>query len=301
MLLSVPATPKPSSPIVKCFFHKPTSTCTYIIQDPSSKHAAIIDSVLDYHLSGARLSTEFADLLLSHIKEESLLIDWILDTHVHADHISGSNYLKKHLPQSRTAISEKITAVQKTWSKIFNWPDFPCDGSQWDYLLNETEPLKIGQLELYAIHTPGHTPACCTFVVGDTIFTGDVIFQPDFGTARCDFPGGSASTLYKSLKEKLYTLPDEYRIFVGHDYPPATRTVLFETSIASEKTSNKYVTENTTLEEFVTAREKRDAELDVPNLLFPSLQFNINAGALPAAEDNGTIYVKFPLKVAPNL
>lgn len=321
------------SPVVRCFFHQKTNTCAYIVECPKTNKAAILDSVLDYAGNSGKISTDFADSLLKEVTKEGLNVEWILDTHVHADHLTGMAYLKKHLPHAKTAISERITEVQKHWAEAFDWPEFDCTGSQWDYLLSDVsedalseassatsgqgnasdasssvsasskksrpviKEIMVGELKIKPIPTPGHTPACMTFLVGDTLFTGDAIFQPDFGTARCDFPGGSSTDLYQSISSKIYAHPDHYRVFVGHDYPPATRTVTFLTDIAAQKASNKFIKTETTKEEFITARNARDAELDAPLLLFPSLQFNINAGSLPPANASGKRFVKVPLKI----
>lgn len=330
------------SPVVRCFFHQKTNTCSYIVECPTTRKAAILDSVLDYASNSGKISTEYADAMLQEVKKEGLNVEWILDTHVHADHITGMAYLKKKLPQAKTAISERISEVQAHWAKVFDWPNFDCSGSQWDYLLkdlgheelkqsigsihaassgSQTPPptpgtaatstsstskakrdviteISLGDLIIKAIPTPGHTPACMTFVVGDSVFTGDAIFQPDFGTARCDFPGGSSHDLYHSISDTIYGLPDNFRVFVGHDYPPATRGVLFATDIGAQKTSNKFVKAETLKNEFIEARNKRDAELDAPGLLYPSLQFNIGAGSLPPADASGNRFVKIPLKIA---
>jgi glyoxylase-like metal-dependent hydrolase (beta-lactamase superfamily II) len=297
MLQLVPATSFLSSPQVRCFFHKGTSTCSYIVECTKTKKAAIIDSVLDYALHSAKVSTDFADELVKEVEKEGLKVEWILETHVHADHVTASSYLKRRLPGAKTAISERITEVQRKWAEIFDWNDFDCSGSQWDLLVSPTTVIEIGELKLTALPTPGHTPACTTFVVGDSLFTGDAIFQPDFGTARCDFPGGSAEDLFSSIHSTLYSLPDNYRIFVGHDYPPSTRSVTFVTDIGAEKASNKFITTETTKQDFVTARSTRDAQLDSPNLLYPSLQFNINAGAFPKQGSAGSAkrFIKMPL------
>lgn len=303
-----------SSPIVKCFFHKGTNTCTYLVECPATNKAAIIDSVLDYAYNSGKVSTEAADEVLKEVEKAGIKVEWIIDTHVHADHITGMAYLKKKIPGAKTAISGKITEVQTWWSKFFGWDDFDCTGSQWDVLLDDPSygpaeakvahehlsELCFGDLKLKPIATPGHTPACMSFLIGDALFTGDAIFQPDFGTARCDFPGGSSATLYDSIHSTIYGLPDTTRIFVGHDYPPASRTVLFESTIADEKDHNKYVTATTPKADFVTARNTRDASLDAPNLLYPSLQFNISAGTPPPADANGKRWVKTPLKISPN-
>jgi glyoxylase-like metal-dependent hydrolase (beta-lactamase superfamily II) len=302
-----------ASPKVHCFFHQATNTCSYIVECTRTKKAAILDSVLDYGLSSGKVGTEYADEMVKEVEKEGLSVEWILDTHVHADHITGMAYLKKKLPGAKTAISERIKEVQRVWAEKFEWTDFDCSGSQWDFLLadpivNEStsseslKELKIGDLIVKPLPTPGHTPACMCLLVGDdTLFTGDAIFQPDFGTARCDFPGGSSATLYDSISKTIYSLPDTTRIFVGHDYPPASRQVTFLTDIAAEKASNKYLTADTSKDDFIIARDTRDSQLDVPNLIYPSLQFNLNAGSPPPASSNGQCFVKTPLHIPKGL
>lgn len=284
------------APIVHCFFQKSTNTCSYIVEDPKTKHAAIIDSALDYSLNSGKVNTEFADLMIGYINDKNLIIDWILDTHIHADHLSAANYFKIKIPNAKKAISENICSVQKNWADILNLKNFPTDGSQWDYLLKESDQLKIGELEMKIIHTPGHTPSCATFIVGDSVFSGDALLHPDFGTARCDFPGGSPSLLYHSLIEKIYSIPESHRLFVGHDYPPADTEVRFESTIGSSKYGNKFLKFDTPEHEFIEIRTKRDKTLDVPQLLYPAIQVNLNAGVFPKAEDNGSIYLKVPIQ-----
>lgn len=305
----------PSSPVVRCFFHKATNTCSYIVQCPATKKAVILDSVLDYAINSGKVWTDYADEMIKEVEKEGLQVEWILDTHVHADHITGMAYMKKKFAGAKTAISERITGVQEWWAKQFEWNDFDCSGAQWDYLLHDPEvekgnmsksreilkEIKVGELVVKPIPARGHTPACLCFLVGDTLFTGDAIFQPDFGTARCDFPGGSSADLYDSIVNAIYSLPETTRIFVGHDYPPASRSVTFLTDVSAQKASNKYLTALTTKQDFIDARNTRDSQLDLPNLIFPSLQFNINAGNAPARTPQGGLFVKTPLRLQPGL
>eukprot|EP01129_Flabellula_baltica_P015083 TRINITY_DN7455_c0_g1_i1.p1 TRINITY_DN7455_c0_g1~~TRINITY_DN7455_c0_g1_i1.p1 ORF type:complete len:291 (-),score=82.54 TRINITY_DN7455_c0_g1_i1:45-917(-) len=283
-------------PQVFCHFHQgQSSTCTYIVSDPETKEAVIIDSVLDFSNQSGNLSTESADKVLEIVEENSLVVKYVLDTHVHADHITAASYLRSKL-NVPYGIGHHITEVQKTFAEMFNWEDFPCDGSQFDLLLKEGDELTIGALTLKVYETPGHTPACCSYLIGDALFTGDTIFMPDFGTARCDFPKGSAATLYKSV-HKLLELPESTRVFVGHDYGFGGREIEWESTIADEKTGNRHVKDGISEEEFIEMRETRDAQLNVPALLYFSLQMNINAGNPPQAESNGKIYLKLPLNV----
>lgn len=305
----------PSSPVVRCFFHKATNTCSYIVQCPVTKKAVILDSVLDYAINSGKVWSDYADEMIKEVEKEGLQVEWILDTHVHADHITGMAYMKKKLSGAKTAISERITGVQSWWAKQFEWNDFDCTGAQWDYLLYDPvveegslaksrevlKEIKVGELVVKPIPTPGHTPACLCLLVGDTLFTGDAIFQPDFGTARCDFPGGSSADLYDSIVNAIYSLPETTRIFVGHDYPPASRSVTFLTDVSTQKASNKYLTSLTTKQDFIDARNTRDSQLDLPNLIFPSLQFNINAGHAPARTPQGGLFIKTPLRLQTGL
>lgn len=338
----VPASSHVSSPLVRCFFHKGTNTCSYIVQCPTTKKAAVIDSVLDYSLHSGKLGTEYADSMVSEVEKEGLRVEWIVDTHVHADHITASAYMKNKWPWAKTAISNRITEVQKEWTKRLEWKDFACDGRQWDMLVDaDTFKVEIGTLTMTAMKTPGHTPACTTYVVGDTCFVGDALFQPDFGTARvrapidvttvtryfalqltflvmcygqrqqCDFPGGSPRDLFHSVSSIIYALPDHFRLFVGHDYPPATRSVLFFSDILSEKAQNKFLSASTSLDDFVSARTSRDNALDTPSLLYPSIQFNINAGRIPSQNSEinhlapsahpTAFFVKTPLTIPSSL
>lgn len=279
--------------VVKTFFEKATSTGVYVAHDPETKKAAVIDSVMDYDPAAGRTDHSHCDQVVEYVKENGLDVQWILETHVHADHLTGAKYLKTQLGGT-TAIGENVTKVQSTFAPVFNLKEFACDGSQFDKLLKDGDELNVGQIKGRVMYTPGHTPACCSYVIGDAVFVGDTIFQPDFGTARCDFPGGSVDDLYSSI-QKLYTLPDETRVFVGHDYAPGGREHKFETTIGDEKRDNKQVKVGMTREQFTEFRTARDAKLGAPRLLLPSLQTNLRNGDLPPAEDNGTSYFKIPI------
>lgn len=284
-------------PIVREFFDKATWTITYIVHDNNTKDALIIDPVWDYDPAASKLSTESADQVLDYVKKENLKVHYILETHAHADHVTGSQVLKKLIPGSKVGIGAKITDVQQVFKNVFNLnPEFPTDGSQFDVLLNESEELLAGSLKIKTIYTPGHTPACASFLIGDALFTGDALFMPDYGTGRCDFPAGSASDLYTSVHDKLYKLSDETRVFVGHDYLPNGRNVAFETTIGESKKQNIQLKAETSREEFVEFRTTRDKKLAAPRLLLPSVQINIDAGNLPPTENNGSRYLKIPIR-----
>lgn len=284
-------------PIVKEFFDTATWTLTYVVYDNATKDALIIDPVWDYDPAASKLTTDSANLVLEFVKKEKLNVHYILETHAHADHVSGAQVLKKLIPGSKTGIGAKITDVQKVFKNVFNLdPEFPTDGSQFDLLLNEKENLKAGSLTVKTIYTPGHTPACASYLVGDALFSGDALFMPDYGTGRCDFPAGSADELYTSVHDKLYQLPDETRVFVGHDYQPNGRAVAFETTIGESKKHNIQLKSETSREEFVDFRTNRDKRLAAPRLLLPSVQVNIDAGNLPKVENNGARYLKIPIR-----
>lgn len=283
-----------TSPSVSAFFDEQTFTVSYLVSDPSSSNAVIIDSVLDFDASAGRTLTRSADAILEVVRTQDLQVLWIIETHAHADHLSAAPYLKEKLEAS-IAIGAHITEVQHVFGDVFNLgQDFAENGSQFDRLLNDGDTLRIGELTLEALHTPGHTPACMTYKIGDAVFVGDTMFMPDYGTARCDFPGGDAATLYRSIHHVL-ALPDETRIFVCHDYGPDGRPYAWETSVGEQKASNKHVRDGISEAEFVTMREERDATLSMPALIFPSVQVNICAGQLPTPEDNGVSYLKLPL------
>ncbi|PIE15885.1 MAG: MBL fold metallo-hydrolase [Proteobacteria bacterium] len=279
---------------IKAFFHKDSFTFTYVVWDAATKDAVVIDPVLDLDLLTWGVSTEAVAEVAAFVESNDLGVHWILDTHVHADHLSGMKVLKERFGAS-TAISDKITQVQELFAGIYNFKGFVADGHQFDRLLADGDTVEAGAIKVDIIHTPGHTPACATFKIGDAIFTGDTMFMPDFGTGRCDFPKGSAESLYDSITRKLYTLPDETRVFVGHDYMPHGRQLRWETSIGESKQQNIQLRASTTKEEFVKFRTERDAKLNPPRFILPSLQVNIAAGALPEAEDNGRAYFKMPL------
>lgn len=284
-------------PKVDAFFDPATFTYSYVVSDPTTKHCAIIDSVLDYDPASGRTSFASADRLIAHVHEHKLTVDWLLETHVHADHLSAAPYLKRELG-GKLGIGANITAVQNTFGKLFNAGcEFATDGSQFDHLFADGDTFTIGSIKAHALHTPGHTPACMTYVIGDAGFVGDTLFMPDYGTARCDFPGGSAHTLYQSIR-KLFSLPGETRLFMCHDYKaPGRDDYRFETTVAEERAHNVHVHEGISEEDFVAMRSKRDATLGMPTLILPSVQVNMRAGQLPPAEENGTRYLKIPLDV----
>lgn len=283
------------SPDVTAFFDEPTNTATYIVRDPESKAAAIIDSVLDFDYAAGRISTKAADRLISHVRAEGLEIDWIIETHVHADHLSAAPYLQEQLG-GKVGIGSGIADVQEVFGKVFNaGTAFERDGSQFDQLFVEQDRFSIGNLTAAVLHTPGHTPACMTYLIGDAAFVGDTLFMPDFGTARCDFPGGSARQLWASI-QKILSLPDNTRIFTCHDYKaPGRDQFAWESTVGEQKQRNKHIGGQVTEDEFVEMRENRDATLSMPRLIVPSIQVNMNAGNLPGAEDNGTVYLKVPI------
>lgn len=284
-------------PTVKEFFDKATWTLTYVVYDKQTKDAVILDPVWDYDPATSKMSSQSAEQILDFVKNNNLKVHYILETHAHADHVSGSQILKDKLPGTKVGIGAKITEVQKVFKDVFNLgPNFKTDGSQFDFLLEEGQLLKAGTLNIETVHTPGHTPACSSYVIGDAVFTGDALFMPDYGTGRCDFPAGSADQLYTSVYEKLYKLPDHYRVFVGHDYMPNNRPLAFETTIGEEKAKNIQLKQETTRNQFVEFRTSRDKTLSAPRLLLPSVQVNIDAGKLPQPEKNGASYLKIPVR-----
>jgi len=284
----------PTKPEVHGLFDPATATVTYIVHAGPGTSCAIIDSVLDYDPKSGRTRTASADKVIDYVTANRLVVEWILETHAHADHLTAAPYLKNRLG-GKIAIGQQITAVQRVFKDIFNLEnEFRADGSQFDVLLNDGEAFQIGQLSATVIAVPGHTPACVAYQIGDTVFAGDTIFMPDVGTARCDFPGGDAKTLYASVR-KLLSLPPETRLFMCHDYPPKTRTVTFETTVAEQRAKNIHVHDGISEAQFVEMRSQRDATLDMPMLILPAVQINIRAGELPPKESNGTAYVKIPL------
>jgi glyoxylase-like metal-dependent hydrolase (beta-lactamase superfamily II) len=282
------------NPIVHGIFDKATWTITYVVHQGIGTACAIIDSVLDYDPKSGRTSTTSADKVIDYVKANQLHVEWILETHAHADHVSAAPYLKKHLG-GKVAIGNHITQVQKVFKGIFNLePEFKHDGSQFDHLLASDDAFKVGNLTGKVLFVPGHTPACVAYQFGDAVFVGDTLFMPDVGTARCDFPGGNASHLYASTR-KILSLPPETRLFMCHDYPPNDRPVAFETNVAEQREKNIHVHDGITESQFIEMRTKRDATLEMPVLILPAVQINIRAGELPPPEANGVSYVKIPL------
>ena len=281
-------------PDVRAFFDPATWTLTYIVKDPNSLSCAIIDSVLDYEAASGRTKTESADQVIAMIQSEGLAVEWILETHVHADHLSAAPYLHNKLG-GKIGIGAHIIDVQNIFGNLFNAePEFRRDGSQFDHLFTDGETFSIGGLTATAMHTPGHTPACMTYHVGDALFVGDTMFMPDFGTARCDFPGGDARVLYRSI-QRLLALPPETRMFMCHDYMPNGREMRYETTVGEQKASNLQVHDGISEDEFVAMRSAKDKTLGMPELILPSVQVNMRAGELPPAENNGVRYLKIPL------
>ena len=283
-----------SNPQVHGIFDPATWTVTYVVYEKPGSACAIIDSVLDYDPKSGRTSQASADKVIEFVKANKLQVEWILETHAHADHLSAAPYLKAHLG-GKTAIGDHITAVQGVFKGIFNLePDFKLDGSQFDHLFKDGETIQIGALTGHTMYVPGHTPACVAYQFGDAVFVGDTLFMPDVGTARCDFPGGDAKTLYASTR-KILSLPPTTRLFMCHDYPPNDRAVKFETTVADQRANNIHVKDSISEAEFVEMRTKRDATLEMPVLILPAVQINIRAGELPPKEDNGIAYAKIPL------
>ena len=283
--------PKPD---VSAFFDAATFTITYVVSDPATGRAAIIDPVLDFDPASGRTSTKSADEIVALVENENLGVDWILETHVHADHLSGAPYLREKLG-GKSAIGANVTAVQEAFKGVFNLKDLATDGSQFDHLFEDNEALEIGSIAGRIIATPGHTPACITYVIGDAAFVGDTLFMPDFGSARTDFPGGDATQLYESI-QKILSLPDDTRLFMCHDYKAPGRDVYaWETSVAEQRANNIHINDAVSKDEFVEMREGRDSQLGMPKLILPSLQVNLRAGRFPEPEDNDISYLKIPL------
>ncbi|MEE3500263.1 MBL fold metallo-hydrolase [Acidiphilium acidophilum] len=286
-----------TKPEIQGFFDEPTNTVSYVVRDPASTTCAVIDSVLDFDAASGRTSTDFADRIIAFVKANGLTVEWVLETHVHADHLSAAPYIQQALG-GKIGIGANITIVQGIFGKIFNaGTEFERDGSQFDRLFSDGDRFTIGSLQGQVMHTPGHTPACMTWMIGDAAFVGDTLFMPDYGTARCDFPGGDARTLYRSI-QKIFALPPETRLFMCHDYRPVGRDVtMWESSVAAEKSGNVHVHDGITEDAFVAMREARDATLGMPRLILPSIQVNMRAGDMPPAEDNGTTYLKIPVNM----
>lgn len=282
-----------AKPQVSGFHDKPTGAIQYIVADPATNRCAIIDPILDFDEKSGATSTKSADGLLDFIGENGLELEWILDTHPHADHFSAAHYLKQKTG-APMAIGDRIVDVQALWKVIYNWPDFPADGAQWDRLFAEGEMFRIGTLPVKVLFSPGHTLASISYVVGDAAFVHDTVFMPDSGTARTDFPGGSATRLWRSIQDIL-ALPDETRVFVGHDYQASGREPLWESTVAIQKSTNVHLVAARTEAEFVALREARDRTLPMPRLILHALQVNMNGGRLPEPEANGRRYLKFPL------
>ena len=283
------------APLVTAFFDEPTFTASYVVSDPATKRAAIIDSVWNFDHASGRTSFASADAIIAHVEAEELAVDWILETHAHADHLSAAPYLQQKLG-GKLAIGREIVTVQGVFGKIFNeGTEFARDGSQFDRLLNDGDTLSIGEIPLIALHVPGHTPADMAYVVGDALFTGDTMFMPDYGSARCDFPGGDAHHLFQSVR-RLMQLPDATRVFLCHDYKATGRDeFVWETTMLAERTANVHIHEGVDEDQFVAMRTERDATLSMPKLILPALQVNMRAGHLPPPEENGVRYLKLPL------
>lgn len=283
---------------IKTFYDPATFTLTYVVYDEDSRDAVVIDPVLDYNPIGSAVSDESFQKVVDFVAENDLKLHYVLETHAHADHLSSSQLFRDEYPGIKVAISERITTVQKTFKTVFNLEEsFVTDGEQFDYLIKDFEELQAGTLTIKALPTPGHTPACLSFLIGDAVFTGDALFMPDFGTGRCDFPAGDARTLYRCVTDNLYSLPDETRVFVGHDYQPGGREVAWESTIGEEKAKNIQLKGDTTEEEFVKFREERDSGLAAPKLIYQSILVNIDAGKLPKQESNNQRYLKIPLNI----
>ncbi|NUM59727.1 MAG: MBL fold metallo-hydrolase [Bdellovibrionaceae bacterium] len=283
---------------VKPFYDAATFTLTFLVYDSVSKDAVVIDPVMDYDPQGSVISHEQSDAITEFLKNKNLSLHYIIETHAHADHLSSSQVLKKRFPKSQVVIHEKIKEVQKIFKGVFNLEEsFPTDGSQFDRLLKDDETFNAGSITIKVLHTPGHTPACASFLIENHLFTGDALFMPDYGTGRCDFPSGSSENLFDSI-QKIYQLPDSTKVYVGHDYQPNGRALEFESTIGEEKRSNIQLNEHTKKDDFVQFRNRRDNTLKAPRLLLASIQVNINAGHLPKPESNGKSYLKIPLNVS---
>jgi glyoxylase-like metal-dependent hydrolase (beta-lactamase superfamily II) len=287
----------PGAPTIQAFFDEPTNTVSYLVADPETKRAAIVDPVLDYDHASGKASTQSADSILDAAKKDGLMIDWVLETHAHADHLSGAPYIKLKTG-AKVGIGEHIRDVQKIFRPVFNATDMSGDGSEFDHLFADGERFQLGSLEVEVMHVPGHTPADIAYKIGDAVFVGDTLFMPDYGTARADFPGGDARTLYRSIK-RLLSLAPETRLFMCHDYKaPGRDEYAWETTVADERAHNAHVKEGVSEDDFVAMREARDASLAAPHLLMPSIQVNMRAGHLPPPDANGVQYLKIPVKLS---
>ncbi len=282
------------TPDVKAFFDAPTNTVTYVVKDPHSKSCAIVDSVMDIDYAAGRIAYQSADEVIQFVKDNGLVLEWLIETHVHADHLSAAPYIQQKLG-GKIGIGRNITIVQETFGKVFNeGTEFQRDGSQFDQLFDDGDSYMIGKMQAHAMHTPGHTPACMTHVIGDAAFVGDTLFMPDGGSARADFPGGDARILYRSIKRVL-SLPGEMRLFMCHDYGPNGRDIRWETKVAEQREHNIHVRNGVSEDEFVKMREDRDKTLGMPKLIIPSLQVNMKAGELPPPDESGKRFLKVPL------
>lgn len=284
-----------TSPDIKSFFDPATFTVTHIVSDPATRRAAVIDSVLDYDPKSGRTSRNSADQVIAHVQQQGLVVDWLLETHAHADHLSAAPYLKEQLG-GRMAIGRHIAEVQAVFKKVFNAADMDTQGRDFDHLFDDGEDFKIGDLDITVLHTPGHTPACVTYVCGQDAFVGDTLFMPDYGSARCDFPGGNAATLYQSV-QKILRLDPATRLHLCHDYPPNGRAPMWVSTVAEQRQSNIHVHEGVSESDFVQMRNARDKTLAMPVLILPSVQVNVRAGKLPPPEDNDVSYLKIPLNL----
>lgn len=283
-------------PIIEPFYDNDSSTFSYVVADPTEKKCAVIDPVLGYDFRSARTNTRGVDQLIQYIQQHQLQLDWILETHVHADHLSAAYYIKQQIG-GEIAIGGQVPCVQETFKAIFDMGEkFIANGQQFDRLLEDNESLQIGKLTVTALNTPGHTPACISYMVADSVFVGDTLFMPDYGTARCDFPGGDARTLYRSI-QRIFALPDDTKLYMCHDYDTENASNRFVSTVKQQKTENIHIHTGINEEEFITLRHKRDSQLAMPDLIIPSVQVNIVAGQMPEAQDNGIQYLKIPLNV----
>ena len=281
-------------PDVTAFFDAPTNTISYVVKDSGSNACAVVDSVMDIDYAAGRITYDSADAIIAHIRDRGLALEWLIETHVHADHLSAAPYIQQHLG-GKIGIGEQITVVQEVFGKVFNeGTEFRRDGSQFDRLFKDGDSYSVGGLKAFALHTPGHTPACMTHVIGDAAFVGDTLFMPDGGSARADFPGGDARTLFRSMR-RILELPPETRLFMCHDYGPNGREIRWESTVAEERAHNIHVRDGMSEDDFVAMREARDRTLGMPRLILPSLQVNMRAGALPPAEPNGRVFLKLPV------